>query len=82
MIIFMSLDRGMRCFERRNRIKTKWVLWSHLTFMNLAIFVDDNKRIKELCNFLICEAIQTGINTFKSVKNIENQGFDNAVAVW
>ena len=81
IFIFMSIDRGMRCFERRNRVTSKWVIWGHLCLMNLTILVEDDKRVKELSNFLIVECIQTLINTYKSAKKIDSPEFDKAVAV-
>ena len=76
IFFFSFLDKRMRCYYRSNKLKSKLLLYFHMVFMNIAILVEDNKRIKELCNFLIVETTQTLVNVFKKTKNIKNEKFD------
>lgn len=72
----------MRCFARRKKITSKIVVILHWIGMSLSILVEDKKRTKELCNFLIVEMLQTLINSFKSFKKIKNDNFDKIISVF
>lgn len=72
----MFLDRIARCGLRTFKIKSKLLIFFSVSFINLASFVEEDKRMKELCNFMIVETTQVAVNTFKYLKNIKEAKFD------
>ena len=72
----------MRCLARKYKIRSKLVLIAHMVSMSFSILVEDKKRTKELCNFLIVEMLQTLVNSFKAFKQITSDNFDKVFSVF